>query len=418
MTTDPQATLEAAAKILESLDIDLGDLARHMDGETTTHTTVAEYLPTARAAASPACSEKYDYYWRLLSEGDSRCPCTCEACVDTRSVAECACGSDGHHFDPARRGLEEGSTYAGIGDKSVAKVSKADIEVAAGWAQALAMKRNTVRARKRDLRGRHPRHDDGRSAKESFIRAARNFLTTACGDPGVPVSVNVAGGVAIPNRRAIEARHLDAEQLAELWEATLSGGEDPELDALLFWGQLELGARRSGLLNLTVADLDWANSTVRLHEKGGTSVNQPASRALIEELLGHVLERSDAAARGTTVEQVLAGEAGVRVLTPVLHYRRSKDGTPRRLTRRRFDTLWNRLRATLPWADQAGVRGHDLRRTGGVMIERIAGYPVARRWLRHDDGDVTGTYVDARPEDVARAHRVFVGEEAGNGHQW
>ena len=74
MTTDPQATLEAAAKILESLDIDLGDLARHMDGETTTHTTVAEYLPTARAAASPACSEKYDYYWRLLSEGDSRCP--------------------------------------------------------------------------------------------------------------------------------------------------------------------------------------------------------------------------------------------------------------------------------------------------------------------------------------------------------
>jgi len=411
MTTDPQAALEALAKVLESLDIDIEDLARHLDGETATHTTVADYLPTARAAASPACREKYDHYWRLLSEGDSRCPCTCEACVDTRRVDECGCGNEGHGFESARRGLEEGATYPGIGDKPVAKVSTADIEVAAGWAQALAMKRNTARARKRDLGGRHPRHDDGRSAKESLIRAARNFLATACGDPDVRVSVNVARDVAIPKRRATEARHLDADQLAELWEATLSGGDDPELDALLFWGQLELGARRSGLLNLTVADLDWVNSTVRLHEKGGTSVNQPASRALIVGLLGHVLDRSDAAPRGTTVEQFLAGEADVRVLTPVLHYRRSKDGTPRCLTRRRFDTLWNRLRATLSWADQACVRGHDLRRTGGVMIERIAGYPVARRWLRHDDGDVTGTYVDARPEDVARAHRIFVGED-------
>jgi len=256
MTTDPQAALEALAKVLESLDIDIEDLARHLDGETATHTTVADYLPTARAAASPACREKYDHYWRLLSEGDSRCPCTCEACVDTRRVDECGCGNEGHGFESARRGLEEGATYPGIGDKPVAKVSTADIEVAAGWAQALAMKRNTARARKRDLGGRHPRHDDGRSAKESLIRAARNFLATACGDPDVRVSVNVARDVAIPKRRATEARHLDADQLAELWEATLSGGDDPELDALLFWGQLELGARRSGLLNLTVAELN------------------------------------------------------------------------------------------------------------------------------------------------------------------
>ncbi len=171
------------------------------------------------------------------------------------------------------------------------------------------------------------------------------------------------------------------------------------------WFHLESGARRGGALALRVRHIDVEGQRVRLREKGESDDWQPVSRALCEAMLGHARER---------------GGDDLNDDSPVLYYIRTKtvkheDGTrskqPWPLSRRRYNTLFDRLQRALPWADEIGARPHDLRATGGAWVERATSYAVAKKWLRHSvrARDVTGLYVAASDTEVTRAVELLTG---------
>jgi hypothetical protein len=77
--------------------------------------------------------------------------------------------------------------------------------------------------------------------------------------------------------------------MEELWQALFtSGTKDIELDMLIVWSMLELGARRGGPITMKIGDLQIHSRTVRLGEKNDKIDNQPASPALIMTLLDHL----------------------------------------------------------------------------------------------------------------------------------
>ncbi len=113
-----------------------------------------------------------------------------------------------------------------------------------------------------------------------------------------------------------------------------------------------------------------------------------------------------------TVEDVLSRWVTLRTGAPVLYYRpqrRSDDAgvvhlEPHPLTRKRFETLWNRLKRELPWLEEMQGRPHDLRKTPPTTSERpsapSSSGPSATPWL----------YTMAGPEAIEEAHRWLVGE--------
>lgn len=409
--------------------------------------TVGEYVPTIRATYSAATLSTYDTYFSLFADGlPWLCGCFCEACLDVfgrtqadgeggRRPLPCPC-TDGACRCP-KDGLAAGGVsscaerWAGLADKPLSSLAAADIEQAMRWAQLRGRKHWDKRNRRRAANGRALHAHDGRCAAEHTYAVARAVVSRALADPSTGLTRDVLAPVQPVRRKPVTARAYTAEQLAELWEAIFtSGGDDPDLDMLLVWYHLETGARRGGAVGLRVADLSVASQRVRLSEKFGNDTWQPCSQELLLALLAHVLERGDAVvevsadldAARVTAEDVVAGRARLRMDAAVFYYKRRKavtgaDGHTRRepwpLTRRRYNSLYERLQATLPWADEIGARPHDLRKTGATFIERAFGHAVARGWLRHRGGNQTDGYVAANAEDVARAVAWLTGSTAG-----
>lgn len=117
---------------------------------------------------------------------------------------------------------------------------------------------------------------------------------------------------------------------------------------------------------------------------------QPISRTLCTALLTH------AANRGAT--------------SPTDALLRYANHTP--LTSRRYDHLWTRVRAALPWAAKLGVSTHWLRHTTLTRVERNYSYGIARAYASHTDtkGGSTLTYIKGVPREVATALSALTGE--------
>ena len=91
--------------------------------------------------------------------------------------------------------------------------------------------------------------------------------------------------------------------------------------------------------------------------------------------------------------------------------RGSKPSTP--LTRRHFDALTGRWHRHLPWAEREGVSAHWLRHTAITNIERVAGFPVAKKFAGHQhakNAEMTITYLKAGEDHVAAAVSWITGE--------
>jgi len=91
----------------------------------------------------------------------------------------------------------------------------------------------------------------------------------------------------------------------------------------------------------------------------------------------------------------------------VFYYRPTKQRPVRPLTAKRYETLFGRVQRTLPFANQIHLTSHQLRKTGAVAIERIAGTQVARRWLGHADRSTVDLYAGASDDEVRRAVAVW-----------
>lgn len=233
---------------------------------------------------------------------------------------------------------------------------------------------------------------DGRGAVELFIAALRCVYKHAIDDGLINEHQNAASKVRKPLRLPSGRYALPADRLSQINTVAATTGNDPELDSLLLRLHQETAARRGGALAMrTPHDLDPDQSLVRLHEKGGTARWQPVSPTLMQALLEHGHNR------------------GAPTGGQLLRYR---NGTP--LTRRRYDSLWNRLGRHVRWVEAQQVTTHWLRHTTLTWVERNFSYAIARAYAGHFEhsGEVgtTVTYVKAGIHEVATALAALTNE--------
>jgi integrase len=454
MINDATSKTELLLTTMQALGVSFEELQAAASGTAPQCPTLHDYLDDKIYPTLTKGSMKvWRPYYALLDRGyPDLCRCACGRCLRSfradSTWTPCHCIASGRcDCHPDDLGVVVGGegtcldTFTGYGSVTVAAFDLHDLQHTAQWAKLRAYKRTLVRTARRAAQGRPVKDTDGRSAME-HLRNATSYLyrnALAVRLPGV--TVNVALQLRLPQRPDAEARAYEPHQLEELWNTVFtSGSDDPELDMLLVWYILETGSRRGGSLKLTIGDLLVDARRIRLYEKEGTGGELPISLRLLVALLGHALERGDVVAvtapglepHDVTVEDVLGGRARLRADQPVFYYRRwrvrgrrervvAADGTvtqpfvpeldadgneirePHPLTRKRFETLWARLKRDLPWLDEIHGGPHDLRRTAATYIERAWGYAIAKGFLRQKMKDPSGAYIKAKDAELARA---------------
>ncbi|WP_109526752.1 MULTISPECIES: tyrosine-type recombinase/integrase [Nocardia] len=229
----------------------------------------------------------------------------------------------------------------------------------------------------------------GTGAAENFVSALRCIYRFAEDSGWIRPVDNPARRIARPTRRPSHRYAIGSDQLAEIWTAAATTGDDPDFDALVLRLHIETACRRSGSLTLGPHDLDPDQCLIFLREKDGSDRWQPVSPTLMRGLMEHTAERGSPRA-----EQLL----------------RYHDGRP--ITSRRYDHIWHRIGEELPWAAAQGVSIHWLRHTTLTWVERTFSYAVAREYAGHrgKNAGVTATYVKAHLHEIAAALAVLTGE--------
>ncbi|MBE1493219.1 integrase [Amycolatopsis lexingtonensis] len=339
MTADPKdATLAdpivAAQLVLSSLGVSLEDLVEHKASEPKFVPTFTEYVPEVAAATPPSSRGLWISYWRILERE--------------------------------------------WGDRRITEPTASDLE-------ELSLKVQERAAARSGSRG-------GTGARSNFTDAVKRFYRLAVRDKYVAADSNPAAGLRRPTQLRSRRRALAPMQLAEITEVAGTTGGDPVLDTLVLRHHTETACRRSGVVNLRNIDLNVADCTIWIREKG-TVREQPVSRTLMYELLDHSHRRNP---HGAPHDQVL----------------RRLDGRP--LTNNYYQWLWQRLGKHLNWVAQRGVSAHWIRYTTLNWVERNFGYAVAAAFAGHAPGGSragdTLTYVEATLAEVATALAVLVCE--------
>lgn len=290
------------------------------------------------------------------------------------------------------------------GDERLCDIHDEDIEEDLDHVLEEAQQRLDERNERRRDRGQRPIDSSLFGAQEMYLNATRAVFSRQYRKRRMDVSSSPAHMVNIGSPPPGRRRPLSRSETEDLFRVAMSGGNDPMLDLILIRGGYELGARQEGLINLREVDLDFDRQTVWLDEKFGKRREQPASLELMRQM------------------RELGRERGAKPNEPLLRYKpsgRQAVGSP--LTSRRFDTLFERARRELPWADALLVGFHFLRHTMARRIERFAGKAIARNFLGHAPGDTTDVYTGALDGELARAwamvtherHPVAVAMEEG-----
>ena len=188
-------------------------------------------------------------------------------------------------------------------------------------------------------------------------------------------------------------RHgLTKNQEEELLETALSGGNDPILDHLILWTQLETAARMGGILKLQMRDLDTQRQSITLVEKRSKKREQPVTKELMESLIRFAKSRG--------AEQLSDS---------VFRFLPNKNGVSSPLSSKRFETLWKRMGKSLPWVSAQGISGHYLRHTVLTWVDRTSGHSVARAYAGHSAGDTTDSYTKVGFTEIVNAHSSITG---------
>ena len=140
---------------------------------------------------------------------------------------------------------------------------------------------------------------------------------------------------------------------------------------------------------------------IDLWEKGNKIGAQPCSLELINFLSAFAKVRGG--------DRCVPGHSMYAPNAAVFYFKDSKPKALHPISSRRFDTLHKRIQLTLPWANSIQYSGHALRHTISTMVERLAGYETAKRFLRHTGSGPTDTYVKAGTTDIARAVSTITG---------
>lgn len=395
--TDEQSQLAAIATLMKGSGHTVDELKAFLEegGDTGSGgITIAQYVDQVSPTLPRATERTYRIHFHRLVHGEARqCECVCATCVeawDTSGTCECQCGT-------CRRAI----SFEGMGDRVLRPkaVTRTELDPLPDIAQRIAAKRAARDNVKRAKRGLAPKPAHGQGAREGCVTALRCLFGRAVDDELIqqsPADKLDKGHRSEPKRRA-----LSDEELAQLFEVVTTGGDDPELDFAITWTELELGARREGLVTLTVGRLHPETQMIDVFEKGRRERSQPCSAELIDFLLMIAIKRGGARCK--------IGQKDYDPNANVFYFRDSTPQAPHALTSRRFDTLHRRIQSKLPWANQMGYSGHALRHTVGTIVERYAGTQVARKMLGHGQRKPTDIYTDASMTEVARAVSAMTG---------
>lgn len=275
-----------------------------------------------------------------------------------------------------------------FGDTAVAVITPLDIQALAEAVQESVGRRTVTQAERRDRRLRSFDPDaHGRGAAENFLRSARFFFRVAVND-GV-VERSSAAAVPIPPRPPAPERPLTSAELSDVLRIASTTGNDPDLDRRLVLFLRHTAARREGCINLRMGHLDAPRRRVTLSEKFGHTRDLPLKATLLGDLLAFARSRG-------------ADTADAAVF-------RYADGHA--LTRRRFNTLFDRVDRFTDWAEPLDVGAHWLRHTTLSDIAAVAGVRVAESYAGHSTNGLPPIfrYTEVSFDDLVAAYEAVFG---------
>jgi site-specific recombinase XerD len=240
-------------------------------------------------------------------------------------------------------------------------------------------------------RGKHLRSYDpdahGHGAAENYVRSVRFFFRVTVKED--LLSRSPAQELTAPPRPDAPERALTESELEDLRRIAETTGRDPELDLLILDFLRHTAARREGVLNLYLTHLHIEQQAVTLTEKRGRARTLPLSSAMLRRLL------TFAKSRGATAPH-----------DAVFRY---SSGTP--ITRRRFNSLFDRLDRHCTWSDQLDVGAHWLRHTTLSDLAAASDQRVAGAYAGHRPGRraTIERYSHVEFDDLVDAYELLFG---------
>jgi site-specific recombinase XerD len=227
----------------------------------------------------------------------------------------------------------------------------------------------------------------GQGAASNFVMAVR-FLFRYAVDAGW-VDASPATSLETPDRHPTLRRPLLPEELEEIWHVATTTGMDPELDEHLLTFLRHTAARRQGCINLRVGHVQPQRGRVILTEKYGHSRVLPFDARIGEALLDFATSRGS-----------------VHPVDPVFRYR---SGAP--LTRRRFNSLFDRIDRHTDFTEALDVSAHWIRHTTLADIAAASDIRVAETFAGHSLSGlgVIGKYTAVTFEDMQDAYQAVFG---------
>lgn len=278
---------------------------------------------------------------------------------------------------------------AELGDLDVAAVRLPHLEALRDTIRRTAGQQVVEKALRtgRPLRAYDP-DAHGQGAAENYVRAARLFFRYAVSSGHLAASPALE--LRAPARLPAPERALTSEELGEIWTVATTTGRDPRLDGLLLTFLRHTAARREGVLNLAIDHLDLRRPSVTLTEKNGRTRELPLRSDLVESLASFARARA-------------ASKPGDRVF-------RALSGRP--ITRRHFNTLFDRIDRHVGWTRPLDVGAHWIRHTTLTDVAMVAGARVAAAYAGHADAavGVIGLYTKVTFEDLLAAYEAVFGE--------
>jgi len=277
-----------------------------------------------------------------------------------------------------------------FGQKDIAELKASDVVEVALLAEKECIEYWEEVNKSRELRGLPLKEFTGANRYNACLDAISVVFNKAVEQELIPANRTHN----IP-RKEIDSpkRHgLTKIQVEELLETALSGGNDPILDHLILWTQLETAARMGGILKLQMRDLDTQRQSITLVEKRSKKREQPVTKELMESLIRFAKSRG--------AEQLSDS---------VFRFLPNKNGVSNPLSSKRFETLWKRMGKSLPWVSAQGISGHYLRHTVLTWVDRTSGHSVARAYAGHSAGDTTDSYTKVGFAEIVNAHSSITG---------
>ncbi|MGR7027249.1 tyrosine-type recombinase/integrase [Geodermatophilus sp. URMC 62] len=378
-------------------------------------------LPTLRRDHKGTYGTWALYLQRLADGMPDTCPCTCLACAS----GPCPCATGGHAAACVPDAdIDCSSRMRAHGGDDVRRVTRHNLTDAAWWARRHAMQRTTVRNAKREADGRVQHDHDGRGAQEAMVQACR-WLWEEMRRDGV-VEANVARDVRMPTRQERVARSLDVPDFVTLHSLATTTGDDPALDGLILRHMVIQATRRGGVLSLRCRGVNRDDCTITYwDEKRDTYRTRPSTPEHLDALVAHALERGPRMPAPPDAPEELR-RTGIPALSPndpVFYYRPEDtfdaDGyfvrrQARPLTRKRFETLFGRIRRHHPGFDARGLRPHDIRHTSGRLFYEAGGEAAAKLQLAHDGGSTSEHYYKEGMERLAQLKRELFSPPAAS----